>query len=68
MDDYKFKALMKLKELMKVRMSKKLSPYQQGAKLSGMSGYLPDMKDGCNMEEQRQKLKKQKPYDRIEKK
>lgn len=69
MDDHKFKALKKLKELMKTRTQKKLasSTYAQGAHLSGMSGYLPDMGDGGNMDKQRSKLKKEKPYDRIEK-
>jgi hypothetical protein len=67
MKDHKLKALRKLLDLMKTRQTKKLSPYSEGAKLSGMAGYLPDMKDGGNMELQRKKLQKAKPYDRIEK-
>jgi len=42
--------------------------YEQGAEMSGMAGYLPEMDDDINMKLQRKKIKEQKPYDRIEKK
>lgn len=67
MSDHKLKSLKKLLALMKNRQSKKMSVYQEGAKQSGMAGYLPDMGDASNMELQRKKLNKAKPYDRIEK-
>jgi hypothetical protein len=44
------------------------SIYKEGAEMSGMAGYLPEMNDDVNMKLQRQKIKEQKPYDRIEKK
>lgn len=67
MNDHKLKALKKLLNVMKNRQSKKLPIYQEGAKQSGMAGYLPSMGDSGNMELQRKKLNKAKPYDRIEK-
>lgn len=42
--------------------------YKEGADMSGMTGYLPNMNDEVNMDAQREKLVEQKPYDRIEKK
>lgn len=42
--------------------------YKEGADMSGMAGYLPNMNDEVNMDAQREKLVEQKPYDRIEKK
>lgn len=69
MDNPKLKSLKKLIKLMKVRSANKTkSVYKQGASMSGMSGYLPDMKDGANMNLQRKKINNAKPYDRIEKK
>lgn len=69
MSSDKLQALRRLIKLMKKRTAKKAgdSVYRKGAELSGMSGYLPDMKDGNNMSAQRKKLNNAKPYDRIEK-
>lgn len=66
MSDHKKKALRKLLKLMMARQGKKMSPYAQGAKLSGMSGYLPSVGSDKNMNLQRKKLNSAKPYDRIE--
>lgn len=68
MSNPKLKSLLKLIKLMKDRsVNKTKSVYKQGAQSSGMAGYLPKMKDGGNMQLQRQKINNAKPYDRIEK-
>lgn len=66
--DLKKEALRKLLKLMKTRQAKRVSEYKEGADLSGMSGYLPEMGDSINMQIQRKKVEKAKPYDRVEKK
>lgn len=69
MNNPKLQSLLKLIKLMKDRsVDKTRSVYKQGADMSGMAGYLPDMKDGQNMNLQRRKINTAKPYDRIEKK
>jgi hypothetical protein len=67
--DYKLESLRKLLGVMKKRSKKKdTSAYKNGAEMSGMAGYLPDMGQDYNMSARRKQINNAKPYDRIEKK